>query len=89
MKLHKSLFFVLLAAILGTVLLASTLAAAPDEGNLPDGLPLGNPGLKETRTTERVAPGVAYTRIGYPQPIHSIAELRSAAVELTRLARTS
>lgn len=31
--------------------------------------------------------GMAYTRIGYRAPIDSIGELRSAAVELTRLAR--
>lgn len=31
--------------------------------------------------------GMAYTRIGYPAPIDSIEQMRSAAVELTRLAR--
>lgn len=31
--------------------------------------------------------GMAYTRIGYAEPIDSIGELRSAAVELTRRAR--
>ncbi|MGE2837180.1 HugZ family protein [Mycobacterium sp. SMC-4] len=41
-------------------------------------------GLDLRLTTDR---GVAYTRIGYPHPIGSIGELRSAAVELTRLAR--
>ncbi|MGE2729474.1 HugZ family protein [Mycolicibacterium vaccae] len=41
-------------------------------------------GLDLRLTTER---GVAYARVGYPQPINAIGELRSAAVELTRLAR--
>lgn len=31
--------------------------------------------------------GMAYTRIGYPQPLQSIDELRSATVELARLSR--
>ena len=41
-------------------------------------------GLDLRITTDR---GMAYTRIGYPEPIDSVGELRSAAVELTRLAR--
>ncbi|WP_156744280.1 DUF2470 domain-containing protein, partial [Mycobacterium sp. E740] len=41
-------------------------------------------GLDLRLTTDR---GMAYTRIGYPAPIDSIGELRSAAVALTRLAR--
>lgn len=41
-------------------------------------------GLDLRITTDR---GMAYTRIGYPAPIDSVGELRSAAVELTRLAR--
>jgi putative heme iron utilization protein len=41
-------------------------------------------GLDLRVMTER---GLAYTRIGYPEPIGSIGELRSAAVALTRLAR--
>lgn len=41
-------------------------------------------GLDLRLATER---GVAYTRIGYPQPINSVGEMRSAAVELTRRAR--
>ena len=41
-------------------------------------------GLDLRLTTER---GMAYTRIGYPAPIDSIDELRSAAVELTRRSR--
>lgn len=63
MKLQKGLFCVLSALILGTLGLASALAAAPDETAYRGELPLGNPGLKETRTTERVTPGVTYTRI--------------------------
>lgn len=41
-------------------------------------------GLDLRVDTER---GMAYTRIGYPTPIDSIDELRSATVELTRRAR--
>jgi heme iron utilization protein len=41
-------------------------------------------GLDLRITTER---GMAYTRIGYAAPIDSIDELRSATVELARLAR--
>ncbi len=66
MSLRKSVLCILAALALGALGLTSALApghanAAP-EG--PDGfLPLGEPGLKETRTTERVAPGVVYTKI--------------------------
>ena len=48
------------------VLLLALLALAPVAAAKPDGsaeLPLGKAGLKETRTTEQVAPGVTYTRI--------------------------
>jgi heme iron utilization protein len=41
-------------------------------------------GLDLRVMTER---GMAYTRVGYAAPIDSIGELRSATVELTRLAR--
>lgn len=41
-------------------------------------------GLDLRVDTER---GVAHTRVGYPAPLRSIDELRSAAVELTRMAR--
>lgn len=41
-------------------------------------------GLDLRLTTDR---GLAYTRIGYPDPIDSIGELRSAAVALTQRAR--
>jgi putative heme iron utilization protein len=43
-------------------------------------------GLDLKVVTER---GVAYTRVGYPRPIRSIDELRSATVELARGARHS
>ena len=71
MKLHKGLLCVFFALILGTLGLASALAAAPN-GNPDRGanqnayrneLPLGDPRLKETRTPETVAPGLTYTRI--------------------------
>lgn len=35
----------------------------------------------------QTARGLAYTRVGYAQPLQSIDELRSATVELTKLAR--
>jgi putative heme iron utilization protein len=41
-------------------------------------------GLDLRLETER---GIAYTRVGYPAPLNSPGELRSAAVELTRRAR--
>jgi hypothetical protein len=46
--------------------LLALLALAPAATAKPDGsdeLPLGRPGLEETRTWERVAPGLTYTRI--------------------------
>jgi len=63
MKLHKGLLCVLVALIVGTLGLASTPAAAPKESSYRGELPLGDPGLKEIRTTERVTRGVTYTRI--------------------------
>ncbi len=63
MKLHKGLLCVLVALVMGTLGLASALAAAPNENAYRGELPLGNPGLQETRTTETVTPGVTYTRI--------------------------
>ena len=62
MKLQKGLLCVVAALILGTLGLAPALAA-PNGTAYRDELPLGNPGLKETRTTERITPGVTYTRI--------------------------
>lgn len=43
-------------------------------------------GLDLKVTTRR---GVAYTRVGYPEPIQGVNELRSAAIELVRLARNA
>ncbi|HKH12915.1 MAG TPA: phosphodiester glycosidase family protein [Rubrobacter sp.] len=63
MKLHKGLLCVFVSLIVGTLLLASALQAAPNGAAYGDELPLGNPGLKETRTTEQVSQGVTYTRI--------------------------
>ena len=70
MSLRKSALCVLIALALGALGLTLGLASAlaPDFANAaperPDGgLPLGEPGLKETRTTEQVAPGVVYTKI--------------------------
>ena len=66
MSLNKSALCILAALALGALGLVSTLApgfanAAPER---PDGgLPLGETGLKETRTTEQIAPGVVYTKI--------------------------
>ncbi|BBX19643.1 pyridoxamine 5'-phosphate oxidase [Mycolicibacterium duvalii] len=67
------------------------LAMARTLGGYPDATAATCTGADRYGLDLRLATGrgVAYTRIGYPQPIHSIAELRSAAVELTRLARTS
>jgi putative heme iron utilization protein len=42
-------------------------------------------GLDLKVTTER---GIAYTRVGYAEPINSIDELRAATVELVRLAKS-
>ncbi|CAA9448838.1 MAG: hypothetical protein AVDCRST_MAG78-3160 [uncultured Rubrobacteraceae bacterium] len=63
MSLKKSTLYALTALFL--VVLGSVPAAAAQERSRysDDELPLGRPGLDETRTTERVAPGVKYTRI--------------------------
>jgi hypothetical protein len=48
------------------VTLAVTAALAlllPAAAQAHDGLPLGSPSLRETRTTQRLAPGVRYTKI--------------------------
>ena len=63
MKLQRGLLCVVVALILGTLGLASALAAAPDGTAYHGELPLGNPGLEESRATETVTPGVTYTRI--------------------------
>ena len=41
-------------------------------------------GLDLKVTTER---GIAYTRIGYPQPLDSVDQMRSATAELVQLSR--
>jgi hypothetical protein len=43
-----------------------SVPAAPVDSSQGE-LPLGDPGLKETRTTEQIAPGVTYTRIARGQ----------------------
>jgi Phosphodiester glycosidase/SPOR domain len=68
------------------------LAAVPAAAAAHDGLPLGPPGLDETRTTDRLAPGVTYTRIerGHASPADGwavdVAVLadRGAALDLAR-----
>lgn len=62
MNHRKNILHVLAALSLAAVVLAPGLASAKPE-NKPGELPLGNPGLEETRSTERLAPGVTYTRI--------------------------
>jgi hypothetical protein len=53
-----------LVAVLLLVLASLAPVAAATPGVSPSReLPLGKPGLKETRTTQQVAPGVTYTRI--------------------------
>jgi hypothetical protein len=53
---------VLLLCVLAALLVSVPATAAPD--NLYQGeLPLGEPGLQETRAIEEVAPGVTYTKI--------------------------
>lgn len=63
MSLKKSTLYALTALFL--VVLGSVPATAAPERNRysDDELPLGRPSLDETRTTERVAHGVTYTRI--------------------------
>ena len=63
MSLRKNALCILAALALGlTYALAPGLAgAAPEKPS--GGLPLGKPGLQETRITEKVAAGVTYTKI--------------------------
>jgi cell division septation protein DedD len=56
-----SLRVYLLCALLALLVVAP--ASAAPAGYSPGELPLGQPGLKETRTTQQLAPGVTYTRI--------------------------
>jgi hypothetical protein len=53
---------VLLLCALLALLVVAPASAAPI-GYSPEELPLGQPGLKETRTNQQLAPGVTYTRI--------------------------
>jgi hypothetical protein len=53
---------VLLLCVLVALLVGAPVTAAP-VGYSPGELPLGKPGLEETRTTRQLAPGVTYTRI--------------------------
>ena len=52
----------LICLLLALSLAAPTATAATRDANTGE-LPLGKPGLKETRTTQEVAPGITYTRI--------------------------
>ncbi|CAN5850992.1 phosphodiester glycosidase family protein [soil metagenome] len=67
LKLAKNIRHILAALAIGTMCLATGFApvavAAPNGNAYRDQLPLGGPGLHETRTTEQVAPGVTYTKI--------------------------
>jgi hypothetical protein len=64
MSLKKSTLYALTTLFVGRARLRSGAAVAPERNRYSDDeLPLGQPGLDETRTTERVAPGVTYTRI--------------------------
>jgi len=62
MNVHKILLCTVVAALILSVLGFATAAAAPNEYSSGE-LPLGQPRIKETRTTQEVAPGVTYTLI--------------------------
>lgn len=55
--------FLFLLVLVGFVTVSATSAFARPQDKSTSELPLGRPSLKETRTTEQIAPGVAYTRI--------------------------
>lgn len=72
MSLRKDVLCVLAALVLSLVLAALALApgfttgsaaAAPNDNAYKGELRLGEPGLKEMRTTRQVAPGVTFTRV--------------------------
>ncbi|MCK0176154.1 HugZ family protein [Mycolicibacterium sp. F2034L] len=67
----------------------SLLAMARTLGGYPDATTAACTGADRYGLDLRVETdrGVAYTRVGYAAPLHAPAELRSAAVELTRRAR--
>jgi hypothetical protein len=54
--------YIVVAALILSVLGLASAAAAPNQDPSQE-LPLGQPSLKETRTTQEVAPGITYTRI--------------------------
>lgn len=60
MNLLKTALYSMTFLVLVTLGLAPAAAASEKK---PAELPLGKPGLKETRSTEQAAPGVIYTRI--------------------------
>jgi Phosphodiester glycosidase/SPOR domain len=59
---------VMLICLLIALSLAAPAATAATKDANTGGLPLGKPGLKETRTTQQVAPGITYTRIVRGKP---------------------
>jgi exopolysaccharide biosynthesis protein len=66
MRISRNVLCVVAALIVGVVASAVSLpsvsaTAAPEKP--PGALPLGGPGLQETRTTQQISPGVTYTRI--------------------------
>jgi len=68
MGLRKSILCVLTALALGMACLAPGFAPGPATATSNDNayrgeLPLGKPGLEESRTTKRVVPGVVYTKV--------------------------
>lgn len=62
MRARRAILCLMAAGMLAVSGVAVTEAFAKQERPSNE-LPLGRPGLEETRTTERVAPGVTYTRI--------------------------
>jgi hypothetical protein len=54
--------YLIVTALILSVLGLASAAAAPNHVPSQE-LPLGPPSLKETRTTQEVAPGITYTRI--------------------------
>jgi heme iron utilization protein len=68
---------------------ASLLAMAQVLGGYPDATSATCTGADRYGLDLRVGTGrgVAYTRVGYPAPLASVTEMRSAAIELTRRAR--
>jgi hypothetical protein len=68
MSFRKSIIYVLAALALGMACLTPGFAPGPATATSNDNayrgeLPLGKPGLEESRTTKRVVPGVVYTKV--------------------------